>query len=90
LRDSATEIRRAADRHELGAQGEKEGLQAFVWAMAPSALAGRRAADGLEVSHGGTEAQRRSGAAAVENKLGEEPRGSELPVALSGLGIRQA
>jgi len=28
--------------------------------MAPSALAGRRAADGLEVSHGGTEAQWRS------------------------------
>ena len=27
--------------------------------MAPSALSGRRAADGLEVSHGGTEAQRR-------------------------------
>jgi hypothetical protein len=26
----------------------------------------------------------------VENKLGEEPRGSELPVALSGPGIRQA
>jgi hypothetical protein len=24
----------------------------------------------------------------VENKLGEEPRGSELSVALSGLGIR--
>jgi hypothetical protein len=65
--------------------------------MAPSALIGRRAADGLEVSHGGTEAQRHrstvaqklSGAAAVENKLGEEPRGSELPVALSGLGIPQ-
>jgi hypothetical protein len=26
----------------------------------------------------------------VENELGEEPRASELPVALSGLGIRQA
>jgi hypothetical protein len=58
--------------------------------MAPSALSGRRAADGLEVSHGGTEARRHSGAAAVENKLGEEPMGSELSVALSGLGIRQA
>ena len=52
--------------------------------------AGRRAADGLEVSHGGAEARRRGDAAAVENELGEEPMGSELSVALSGLGIRQA
>jgi hypothetical protein len=36
-----------------------------------------------------TVAQKHSGAAAVENALGEEPRGSELPVALSGLNIPQ-
>ena len=56
--------------------------------MAPSALAGRRAADGLEVSHGGTAARRHRDPADVENELGEEPMGSELSVALSGLGIR--
>jgi len=44
----------------------------------------------LTVSRSLTEAQRHRGAAAVENKLGEEPMGSELSVALSGLGIPQA
>ena len=70
---------------------KKEGLQAFVWAMAPSALGVRHAACGvrLTVSRSLTEARRHRDPTAVENKLGEEPRGSELPLALSGLGIRQ-
>jgi hypothetical protein len=51
----------------------------------------RRAACGvrLTVSRSLTEARRHRDPTAVENKLGEEPRGSELPLALSGLGIRQ-
>jgi hypothetical protein len=66
-------------------QVEKRGLEAFVWAMAPLGLGGRRAADGLEVF-----SRRHRDLAAVENELGEEPRASELPVALSGLGIGRA
>ena len=60
--------------------------------MAPSALGERRAAGGvrLTVSRSLTEARRHRDPAAVENELGEEPRASELPVALSGLGIRRA
>jgi len=59
--------------------------------MAPSALGERRAAGGvrLTVSRSLTEARRHRDPAAVENELGEEPRGLELPVAISSLGIRQ-
>jgi len=59
--------------------------------MAPSALGVRRAADGvrLTVSRSRGLSRRHRDPTAVENKLGEEPRGSELPLALSGLGIRQ-
>jgi hypothetical protein len=52
--------------------------------MAPSALGVR-----LTVSRSLTEARRHRDPTAVENKLGEEQRGSELPVALSGLNIPQ-
>ena len=59
--------------------------------MAPSALGVRRAADGvrLTVSRSRGLSRRHRDPTAVENKLGEEPRGSELPVAPSGLNIPQ-
>ena len=61
--------------------------------MAPSALSGRHAADGLEVSHGGTEAQWRSGRGEQTGR-GTEGIGTAFgpfgPGHPSGLGIRQA
>jgi hypothetical protein len=71
---------------------KKEGLQAFVWAMAPSALGVRRAADGLEVSHGGTEAQGPNGRGEQTGR-GTEGIGTAFgpfgPWHPSDLGIRQ-